>query len=120
MWKVRWISFLIGGDGDNAGGFENEGFVGQKIQSGKTLTIWQKWILSGERHILRQNHGRAFLSYPKAYTYYGRFVLNVVTKLTRKQNFGGITVEKKRNSLRKYTSEGRRFYEDTDVGTGTE
>lgn len=40
LWKVRWISFLIGGDGDNAGGFENEGFVGQKIQCGKTHTIW--------------------------------------------------------------------------------
>ncbi len=26
--KVRWISFLLGGDGDNAGEFENEGFVG--------------------------------------------------------------------------------------------
>lgn len=31
----------IGGDGDNAGEFENEGFVGEKIQSGKNLTIWQ-------------------------------------------------------------------------------
>lgn len=39
---VRWISFPISGDGDNAGEFENEGFVGQKIQSGKTFTIWRK------------------------------------------------------------------------------
>lgn len=28
---VRWISFPGSGDGDNAGEFENEGFVGQKI-----------------------------------------------------------------------------------------
>lgn len=52
---VRWISFPGSGDGDNAGEFENEGFVGQKIQFGKTLTIWQKWIQSGKRYILRQN-----------------------------------------------------------------
>jgi hypothetical protein len=42
------MSFRLGEDGDKAGEFENEGFVGQKILSGKTLTIWQKWILSGK------------------------------------------------------------------------
>ena len=55
LWMVRWISFPGSGDGDNAREFENEGFVGQKIQSGKTHTIWQKWILSGKRYTLRQN-----------------------------------------------------------------
>ena len=50
---VRWISFSGSGDGDNAGEFENEGFVGQKIQFGKTLTIWQKCILSGKTSIVR-------------------------------------------------------------------
>ena len=37
--KVRWISFHRQRDGDNAGEFKNEGFVGNKIQSGKTLNI---------------------------------------------------------------------------------
>ena len=35
------MSFRLGGDGDNAGEFENVGFVGQKIQSGKRYNLRQ-------------------------------------------------------------------------------
>ena len=37
-----------------------------------------KPILFGKRYTLWQNHGQAFLLYPKACSYYGRFTLNVV------------------------------------------
>lgn len=91
MRMVRWISFLLGGDGVNAGEFENEGFVGQKIQSGKTHTIWQKCILSGKRYTLRQCEASNrktmaghFLSNSKYYSYYGRLTLSIVNWTQRK------------------------------------
>jgi len=80
---VRWISFRRYGDGDNAGEFENEGFVGEKIQSGKNLTIWQKLYNVAKAIFQDRKLAVAYFRLRSGYRH-GLVILNIVSCVYRK------------------------------------